>query len=83
MIDVQEKPRAYLRLMGMVFLIGIASSLITFIFIALSNQAISLVYQQGMKASGLDSRLFTFIVCSLGGLVVAVASAGTMRIASA
>jgi len=70
MIDVQEKPRDYLRLMGMVFLMGIASALVTFIFIYLSNQSIDLIWKQGITASGLDPRLFTFLVCSLGGLVV-------------
>jgi H+/Cl- antiporter ClcA len=70
MIDTQEKPKLYLRLMGMVFLLGIASALVTFIFIALSNQAISVVWEQGIKASGLDPRLYTFLACSLGGLAV-------------
>lgn len=70
MIDTQEKTKSYLRLMGLVFLLGIASALVTFIFISLSNQAISVIWQQGIKASGLDPRLYTFLVCSLGGLVV-------------
>jgi len=70
MIDTQEQAKPYLRLMGMVFLLGIASALVTFIFIALSNQAISVVWDQGIEATGLDRRLYTFLVCSLGGLVV-------------
>ena len=39
-------------------------------FIVLVNQGIELIWEQAMLASGLDARLFTILVCTLGGLMV-------------
>ena len=70
MIDTQAKPKSYLRLMGLVFLLGIVSAIITFAFIAITNQGTNLIWQQASRASGLDPRLFTLLVCTIGGLLV-------------
>ena len=70
MIDPREGTKAYLRLMGVVALLGIVSALVTFVFMLLVNQGIALVWEQAMLASGLNAGLFTILVCTLGGLLV-------------
>jgi H+/Cl- antiporter ClcA len=70
MIDPQAKLRPYLRLMALVILLAGVSAVITFVFILLQNKGIYLVWEQARLASGLDPRLFTFIVCTVGGLLV-------------
>ena len=44
--------------------------MITFVFIVLQNTGIYLIWEQALLASGLDARLFTFLVCTVGGLLV-------------
>ncbi len=70
MIDPNAKLKPYLRLMGLVILLAAASAVITFIFIVLQNTGIYLVWEQAQLASGLDARVFTLLVCTVGGLLV-------------
>jgi H+/Cl- antiporter ClcA len=70
MIDPDVKPRPYLRLMLLVGLMGIISALFTFVFMIIVNRGISLVWEQVAFAIGLDPRLFTLLICTLGGLLV-------------
>lgn len=70
MIDPNAKLKPYLRLMGLVTLLGIASSLVTFGFIVLVNRLTALIWEDVNLAIGMDARLFTFLVCVLGGLLV-------------
>jgi len=70
MIDTEAKPRPYLRLMVLVALLGIVSAVVTFVFIVLVNGSIALIWEQAALALGLDLRLFTLLVCTLGGLLV-------------
>jgi H+/Cl- antiporter ClcA len=70
MIDPNAKLKPYLRLMGLVILLAAVSAGITFVFIVLQNTGIYLVWEQAMFASGIDARLFTFLVCTVGGLLV-------------
>jgi len=70
MIDPHEGPKAYLRLMGVVALLGMVSALVTFVFMAVVNQGIALVWEQTLLASGLNASLFTILVCTIGGLLV-------------
>lgn len=70
MIDPQARLKPYLRLMTMVTLLGIVSALVTFGFIVLVNQVIALIWEEASLAIGMDARLFTFLVCALGGLLV-------------
>ena len=56
--------------MALVALLGIVSALITFAFIVLVNQTIPVIWEQARLAAGLDARLFTFLVCTGGGLLV-------------
>ena len=70
MIDPQAKPKSYLRLMLLVALLGIASALVTFTFVALVHQGTILIWEQITEALGLDPRLFTILVCTIGGLLV-------------
>jgi H+/Cl- antiporter ClcA len=70
MIDPHEKLKSYLRLMMLVALLGAVSAVITFIFIAGVNLFISLIWKKVPTALGLDTRLFSFIICVLGGLLV-------------
>jgi len=70
MIDPQSKPRAYLKLMALVVLLGIITALITFTFIALVHQGTVLLWEKAAQALGVDARLFTIVVCTFGGLLV-------------
>jgi len=70
MIDPHAKLKSYLRLMGLVAILGSVSAVITFVFIALVNLLTDLVWKQAPLALGVDSRLFTFVVCVIGGLLV-------------
>ncbi len=70
MIDTQAKPKPYIRLMALVALLGIVSAVVTFVFIVLVNGSIVLIWEQAALALGIDIRLFTLLVCTLGGLLV-------------
>ena len=70
MIDTQIRPKSYARLMVLVALLGIVSAVVTFAFMVLVNQGINLIWEQVQLAVGLDARLFTLLVCALGGLLV-------------
>ena len=70
MIDPQAKPGPYIKLMALVVLLGTISALVTFAFIALVHQGTHLLWTEAAQALGLDPRLFTVLVCSLGGVLV-------------
>jgi H+/Cl- antiporter ClcA len=70
MIDTQAKPKPYIRLMALVALMGLISAVVTFVFMALVNGSIRLIWEQAAITIGVDPRLFTFLVCTLGGLLV-------------
>ncbi len=70
MIDPQAKPASYVKLLALVSLLGLISALITFGFIALVHQGTYLLWEEAAQALGLDTRLFTVMVCTLGGLLV-------------
>jgi H+/Cl- antiporter ClcA len=70
MIDPNAKLKSYLRLMLLVAILGAVSAVITFVFIALVNVVTDLVWKETPTALGIDTRLFTFVVCVLGGLLV-------------
>jgi len=50
--------------------LGLISALITFAFMALVHQGTGLIWEQAALALGMDPRLFTILVCTLGGLLV-------------
>jgi H+/Cl- antiporter ClcA len=56
--------------LALVVVLGLISALVTFAFMALVHQGTGLVWEQIAQVSGLDPRLFTLLVCSLGGLLV-------------
>jgi len=70
MIDPQARPAPYLKLMAFVIVMGLISALVTFIFMALVNQGTYLLWTEAAQALGIDSRLFTILVCTIGGLLV-------------
>jgi H+/Cl- antiporter ClcA len=70
MIDPQAKPKPYFRLMALVALLGVVSAVVTFAFMALVHEGTRLVWEQTAQLVGIDSRLFTLLVCTLGGLLV-------------
>ncbi len=70
MIDPQAKLIPYLRLMAIVVLLGLISALMTFAFVALVHQGTNLVWERAAAALGMDPRLFTLGVCTLGGVLV-------------
>ena len=70
MIDPQARPAPYIRLMALVVLLGLISALVTFTFMALVHQGTQLLWEQAALALGLDPRLFTILVCTIGGLLV-------------
>src|SRR5512139_2755929 len=70
MIDPQAKPAPYVKLLALVVLLGLISALITFAFMALVHQGTGLIWEQAALALGMDPRLFTILVCTIGGLLV-------------
>lgn len=70
MIDTQAKPKPYLRLLALVAFMGIISALVTFVFMVLVNGGIALIWEEAALAIGIDPRLFTLLVCTIGGLLV-------------
>ena len=70
MIDPEVRPKRYLGLMALVGLMGIISALFTFLFMIIVNRGIALVWEQAALTIGLDPRLFTLLICTVGGLLV-------------
>jgi H+/Cl- antiporter ClcA len=56
--------------MALVALLGIVSAVVTFVFIVVVNKSIALVWDEAAQSLGLDARLFTLLVCTIGGLLV-------------
>jgi H+/Cl- antiporter ClcA len=70
MIDPQARPKPYFRLMALVALIGVVSAVVTFVFIVLVHQGTGLIWEQTAQRVGINSRLFTLLICTFGGLLV-------------
>jgi H+/Cl- antiporter ClcA len=76
MIDPQARPKSYIKLLALVVVLGLFCALITFAFMALVGQGTHLLWDeaaawdQAAAALGLDPRLFTVLVCTIGGLLV-------------
>jgi H+/Cl- antiporter ClcA len=70
MIDPQAKPRAYIKLLGLVAVLGLISALVTFAFMALVSVGTGAIWDQAAAALGMDLRLFTVLACTIGGLLV-------------
>ncbi len=70
MIDPQARPGPYIKLLALVVLLGLISALVTFVFMALVHQGTGLIWEQAALALGMDPRLFTVLICTLGGLLV-------------
>src|SRR5512139_927961 len=70
MIDPQARLAPYIKLMAFVVVLGLVSALVTFVFIALVHQGTHLLWEQAAQALSMDPRLFTVLVCTLGGLLV-------------
>jgi H+/Cl- antiporter ClcA len=70
MIDPQAHPKAYIRLLVLVVVMGLICALVTFGFLALVHQGTQVLWEQAAQALGLDTRLFTILVCTIGGLLV-------------
>jgi len=70
MIDPQAKPARYITLLALVVALGLICALITFGFIALVSQGTHLLWEHAALVLGLDPRIFTLLVCTIGGLVV-------------
>ncbi len=70
MIDPQARAAPYIKLLALVIVLGLISALVTFAFMALVHQGTGLVWEQIAPALGIDPRLFTLLICSLGGVLV-------------
>jgi H+/Cl- antiporter ClcA len=70
MIDPQANPRAYIKLMALVAVLGLISALVTFAFVTLVSIGTGAIWEQAAAALGMGTRLFTVLVCTLGGLLV-------------
>jgi H+/Cl- antiporter ClcA len=70
MNDAPVNVKSYIRLMVMIAILGAVSAVVTFVFMALVNLATHAIWDQAPYALGLDPRLFTLLVCTIGGLVV-------------
>ena len=70
MIDPQANPRSYFKLLVFVVLLGLISALVTYAFMALVHLGTGMLWTDAAQALGVDARLFTLIVCTIGGLLV-------------
>lgn len=70
MIDPQAQLLRYIKLLILVAVLGAVSALITFGFMFLVQAGSQFVWGQAAGALGLDQRIFTIVVCSIGGLLV-------------
>ena len=70
MIDPQARPGPYIKLLALVVVLGLLSALVTFAFMALVHVGTGAIWEQAAQALGLDTRLFTVLVCTFGGLLV-------------
>ena len=52
MIDPQARLKPYLRLMALLALLGVVSAVITFVFIALVDQGINLIWDKAASTLG-------------------------------
>ena len=70
MIDPQAQFKPYLKLLGLVILLGVAVAVMTFAFMAIVHQGTALLWETVAEELELDPRLFTVLVCTFGGLLV-------------
>jgi H+/Cl- antiporter ClcA len=70
MIDPQARLGRYVRLLALVVVLGLLCALITFGFMALVHVGTGLIWEQAAATLGVDTRIFTLLVCTLGGLLV-------------
>ena len=70
MIDPEVRPKRYLGLMALVGLMGIISALFTFLFMIIVNRESLWFGSKPRLTIGLDPRLFTLLICTVGGLLV-------------
>jgi H+/Cl- antiporter ClcA len=70
MIDPQARLGRYVRLLALVVVLGLLCALITFAFMALVHVGTGLIWEQAAAALGVDTRIFTLVICTLGGLLV-------------
>jgi H+/Cl- antiporter ClcA len=70
MIDPQAKPGRYIKLMALVVVLGLICALVTFAFMALVQGGTNLIWEQAAPALGVDARLLTLLICTIGGLLV-------------
>ena len=70
MIDPQAKPAPYIKLMALVILLGLITALVTFTFIALVQRGTDVAWSEAAGSLGIDLRLFTVLICTIGGLFV-------------
>lgn len=70
MIDPEARLWSYVRLMALVIVLGVVSALLTFAFVALVELGTVAIWEQAAAALGMNVRLFTVLVCTVGGLLV-------------
>jgi H+/Cl- antiporter ClcA len=66
------QPRPYLKMMLLAAVLGVASAVITFIFVVLVHAGQTIVWEQIARSVGLSTPVFTLLVCTLGGVLVGV-----------
>jgi H+/Cl- antiporter ClcA len=69
-IDPQARPAPYIKLMSLVVVLGVISAVVTFAFVALVHLGTHLLWTEAAQSLSMDVRLFTFLVCTIGGLLV-------------
>ncbi len=66
----QLSPKTYAKLLLLVVILGMVSAVITFAFIFIVHRTGALLWEETAAALAIDMRLFTLLVCTLGGLLV-------------
>jgi H+/Cl- antiporter ClcA len=71
-IDPQVQPKPYVRLTILALVMGLATAVITFAFVAVVQILTDALWVDAADAIRVPSGVFALVVCSLGGLLVGV-----------
>jgi H+/Cl- antiporter ClcA len=72
-MDEQEiETRSYVKLLLLAALLGAASAAVLYTFMWLVDTGSAVVWQTAAGATGLPAPIFTFLVCTFGGLLVGI-----------
>jgi H+/Cl- antiporter ClcA len=72
MMDPQVQRKPYLRLILLALVLGLLTAVVTFAFVSIVHILSDGVWVEAAEAIGVSTAVFTFVVCSVGGLLVGI-----------